>query len=178
MQVRGPDSQPSPKSGKAEEAPQYEAIIVGAGVCGIYQLYRLVELGMSVTVLEAGADLGGTWFWNRYPGARFDSESYSYGYSFSKELLQEWNWKEHFSAQPENLRYLHYVADKFDLRKHMQFNCVVESAYFDDAAAIWRLHLADGRDLTCRIFIPAIGVLSAPTLPRYEGLNSFRGDSF
>ena len=178
MQVRGPDSQPSPKSGKAEEAPQYEAIIVGAGVCGIYQLYRLVELGMSVTVLEAGADLGGTWFWNRYPGARFDSESYSYGYSFSKELLQEWDWKERFSAQPENLRYLHHVADKFDLRKHMQFNCVVESAHFDDVAALWRLHLADGRDLTCRIFIPAIGVLSAPTLPRYEGLNSFRGDSF
>ncbi|MEO5899011.1 MAG: NAD(P)/FAD-dependent oxidoreductase, partial [Ilumatobacteraceae bacterium] len=129
------------------EQPQYEAIIIGAGVCGIYQLYRMVELGVSATVLEAGADLGGTWFWNRYPGARFDSESITYGYSFSKELLQEWNWKERFSGQPENLRYLNYVADKFDLRPYMQFNCTVESAHFDDVASLWRLHLADGRDL-------------------------------
>src|SRR6202000_492956 len=128
MQVRGPDSQPSPKSGKAEEAPQYEAIIVGAGVCGIYQLYRLVELGMSVTVLEAGADLGGTWFWNRYPGARFDSESYSYGYSFSKKLLEEWDWSEHFSGQPETLRYINYAAHKFDLRRDIQFESRVSAA--------------------------------------------------
>ena len=95
------------------EKPQYETIIIGAGVCGIYQLYRLVELGVSVTVLEAGADLGGTWFWNRYPGARFDSESYTYGYSFSQELLQEWNWTERFSGQPENLRYLTTKRDRF-----------------------------------------------------------------
>ena len=101
--------------------PDHEAIIIGAGVCGIYQLYRLVELGVDATVLEAGDDLGGTWYWNRYPGARFDSESITYGYSFSKELLQEWDWKERFSGQPENLRYLNYVADKFDLRRHMQF---------------------------------------------------------
>jgi cation diffusion facilitator CzcD-associated flavoprotein CzcO len=158
--------------------PQYAAIVVGAGMCGIYQLYRLIEIGLSVTVLETGADLGGTWFWNRYPGARFDSESYSYGYSFSRELLQEWDWKEHFSAQPENLRYLSYVADKFDLRKYMQFNCTVESAQFDDSASLWRLHLADGRDLTCRTFIPAVGVLSAPTLPNYYGAHTFRGESF
>jgi cation diffusion facilitator CzcD-associated flavoprotein CzcO len=156
----------------------YEAIVIGAGVCGIYQLYRLVELGVSATVLEAGADLGGTWFWNRYPGARFDSESISYGYSFSEELLQEWDWKERFSGQPENLRYLRYVADKFDLRRHMQFNCTVESARWDEEAAVWRLHLADGRILTSRFLIPAIGLLSAPTLPRYEGLDSFGGQSF
>ena len=109
-------------------APDYEVIVIGAGVCGIYQLYRLVELGVHTTVLEAGADLGGTWFWNRYPGARFDSESITYGYSFSEELLQEWDWKERFSGQPENLRYLNHVADKFDLRQHMQFDCTVESA--------------------------------------------------
>ena len=99
-------------------------IIIGAGVCGIYQLYRLVELGVHTTVLEGGGDLGGTWYWNRYPGCRFDSESYTYGFSFSKELLDEWHWKERFSGQPENLRYLNHVADKFDLRKHMQFNCL------------------------------------------------------
>ena len=157
------------------QEPQYEVIIIGAGVCGIYQLYRLVELGVSATVLEAGADLGGTWYWNRYPGARFDSESITYGYSFSEELLQEWDWKERFSGQPENLRYLNYVADKFDLRQHMQFGCTVESAQFDDDATLWRLHLDDGRDLTCRFLIPAIGLLSAPTLPRYEGLDELRG---
>jgi cation diffusion facilitator CzcD-associated flavoprotein CzcO len=130
--------------GELREEPQYAAVIIGAGVCGIYQLYRLAQLGVSVAVLEAGADLGGTWFYNRYPGARLHSESYSYGYSFSKELLQEWDWKERFSGQPENLRYLNYVADKFDLRKHMQFNCVVNSAKFDEGAALWRLHLNDG----------------------------------
>jgi cation diffusion facilitator CzcD-associated flavoprotein CzcO len=160
------------------DQPDHEAIVIGAGVCGIYQLYRLVEMGVDATVLEAGDDLGGTWYWNRYPGARFDSESISYGYSFSEELLQEWDWKERFSGQPENLRYLQYVADKFDLRRHMQFSCPVESARFDDEAALWRVHLEDGRDLTCRFLITAIGLLSAPTLPRYEGMNSFEGQSF
>jgi cation diffusion facilitator CzcD-associated flavoprotein CzcO len=115
--------------------PDYEAIVIGAGVCGIYQLYRLVDLGVNVTVLEAGNDVGGTWYWNRYPGARFDSESISYGYSFSKELLQEWHWKERFSGQAENLRYLQHVTDKFDLRRHMQFGCTVESAQWDSATA-------------------------------------------
>jgi len=164
--------------GNVAAEPQYEAIIIGAGVCGIYQLYRLVELGVSATVLEAGDDLGGTWFWNRYPGARFDSESVTYGYSFSEDLLQEWDWKERFSGQPENLRYLNYVAEKFDLRRYMQFGCTVESAVFDDEATLWRLHLDDGRELTCRFLITAVGLLSAPTLPRYEGLDSFQGLSF
>src|SRR3954468_19404164 len=154
--------------------PDYEAIIIGAGVCGIYQLYRLKELGVSATVLEAGEDLGGTWYWNKYPGARFGSESISYGYSFSEELLQEWDWKQRFSGQPENLRYLQYVADKFDLRRHMQFNRVVESAHWDADASIWRLPLEDGRDLTSRFFVTAIGLLSAPTMPKYEGMDEFQ----
>ena len=158
--------------------PDYEVIVIGAGVCGIYQLYRLVDLGVSVTVLEAGDDVGGTWYWNRYPGARFDSESISYGYSFSTELLQEWDWKERFSSQPENLRYLQYVTDKFDLRRHMQFGCTVESAHWDDDATRWCLRLSDGRTLTGRFLITAIGLLSAPTLPRYEGLDEFEGSSF
>jgi cation diffusion facilitator CzcD-associated flavoprotein CzcO len=158
--------------------PDYEAIVIGAGVCGIYQLYRLVDLGVNATVLEAGTDVGGTWYWNRYPGARFDSESISYGYSFSEDLLQEWDWKERFSGQPENLRYLQYVTDKFDLRRHMQFGCTVESAHWDDAATQWCLRLSDGRRLTGRFLITAIGLLSAPTLPRYEGLDEFEGPSF
>jgi cation diffusion facilitator CzcD-associated flavoprotein CzcO len=158
--------------------PDHDVIVIGAGVCGIYQLYRLVDLGVDTTVLEAGADVGGTWYWNRYPGARFDSESISYGYSFSEELLQEWDWKERFSGQPENLRYLQYVTDKFDLRRHMQFECTVESAHWDDAGGQWRLRLGDGRQLTSRFVITAIGLLSAPTLPRYEGLDEFEGRSF
>ncbi|WP_119422759.1 flavin-containing monooxygenase [Desertibaculum subflavum] len=159
-------------------APQYDAVVIGAGVCGIYQIKRLVDLGMRATVLEAAADLGGTWYNNRYPGARFDSESYTYGFSFSRELLDEWHWKERFSGQPENLRYLNYVADKFDLRRHMQFNAKVESAVFDEAADLWQLCLADGRKLTSRFLILGIGLLSIPTLPRVEGIETFKGRSF
>ena len=103
----------------AQGKSHYEVIVVGAGVAGIYQIKRLADLGVDALVLDAAPGLGGTWYWNRYPGARFDSESYTYGYSFSKELLDEWHWKERFSSQPENLRYLNYVADKFDLRRHM-----------------------------------------------------------
>jgi cation diffusion facilitator CzcD-associated flavoprotein CzcO len=158
--------------------PQYEVIIVGAGVGGIYQLYKLKQLGINVTVLEGAADLGGTWYHNRYPGCRFDSESYTYGYSFSKELLNEWHWKERFSGQPENLRYLNYVADKFDLRKHMQFNCLVTHAKFIEAGNYWRLRLQDGREMTCRFLLTAIGLLSTPTPPRLEGMETFEGPSF
>jgi cation diffusion facilitator CzcD-associated flavoprotein CzcO len=129
-------------------------------------------------VIEAAGGLGGTWYQNRYPGARFDSESYTYGYSFSKELLDEWHWKERFSGQPENLRYLNYVAEKFDLRKHMQFNCRVESARFDEAANVWHVTIDDGRTLTCRFLVMALGLLSIPTLPKLEGMDSFKGRSF
>ena len=106
----------------------FDAIIIGAGISGMYQLYKLRELGMSVRVFETGTGVGGTWYWNRYPGCRFDSESYSYGYSFSEEVLQEWSWSEHFAPQPETLRYLNYVADKFDIRDDIQFNSRVKRA--------------------------------------------------
>jgi cation diffusion facilitator CzcD-associated flavoprotein CzcO len=156
----------------------YEAVVIGAGVCGIYQIKLLADRGIDATVLDTAGDLGGTWYWNRYPGARFDSESYTYGFSFSKELLNEWHWKERFSGQPENLRYLNYVADKFDLRKYMQFNCKVESAHFDEANEQWRLKLDDGRELTCRFLIMGVGLLSIPTPPRIEGLEKFEGRAF
>jgi cation diffusion facilitator CzcD-associated flavoprotein CzcO len=163
---------------ESDEQDQYEVIIIGAGVCGIYQLYRLRGLGIKATVLEAGDDLGGTWFWNRYPGARFDSESYSYGYSFSDELLQEWDWSEHFASQPETLRYLNHVTEKFDLRRSMQFGCRVKSARFNEDECEWHIHLEDGRALRANILITAIGMLSSPTLPRIEGIKSFKGQSF
>jgi cation diffusion facilitator CzcD-associated flavoprotein CzcO len=156
----------------------YEVIVVGAGVAGIYQIKRLIDLGIDATVLESGADLGGTWYWNRYPGCRFDSESYTYAFSFSRELLDEWHWKERFSGQPENLRYLNYVADKFDLRKHMQFSCKVEAMHFDEARDLWQVKVGDGRELTCRFVVLAIGLLSAPTMPRLDGIDSFNGLSF
>lgn len=108
-----------------------DAIVIGAGMSGMYQLYRLRQLGLSVRVFEAGGGVGGTWYWNRYPGARFDSESYSYGYSFSEELLREWDWSEHFAAQPETLRYLELVADEFDLRKDIQFDSRVTAAAYE-----------------------------------------------
>jgi cation diffusion facilitator CzcD-associated flavoprotein CzcO len=156
----------------------YEVIVIGAGVAGIYQIKLLADLGIDATVLDAAGDLGGTWYWNRYPGARFDSESYTYGYSFSKELLNEWHWTERFSGQPENLRYLNYVAEKFDLRKYMQFNCKVEAAVFDTTTNRWRLRISDGRELTSRFVIMAVGLLSIPTLPRLPGMETFQGRSF
>ena len=104
------------------EEPDYEVVVIGAGVGGIYQIKRLVDLGVNATVLEGDPDLGGTWYQNRYPGARFDSESFTYGYSWDQEVLDEWHWKEMFSPQPETLKYLNFVADKFGLRDHMQFN--------------------------------------------------------
>ncbi|MEM9404504.1 MAG: NAD(P)/FAD-dependent oxidoreductase [Acidobacteriota bacterium] len=156
----------------------YDVIVLGAGVGGIYQIKRLVDLGVRATVLESGDDLGGTWFWNRYPGARFDSESYTYGYSFSREVLDEWHWTERFSPQPENLKYLNFVAEKFGLRKHMQFGCRVSSMSFDEEGNSWRVDVAGGRSLTARFVVTAVGPLSIPTLPSYPGRDDFRGASF
>jgi len=159
-------------------AYDYEAIVIGAGVSGIYQIKRLTDMGVHAIVLDANGGVGGTWYNNRYPGARFDSESYTYGYSFSKEVLEEWHWSERFSPQPETLRYLNFVVDKFDLRKYMQFGCKVESMRFDEQSDIWHLTLSDGRSLTTRVVITGIGPLSTPTLPRYEGMKDFKGLAF
>ena len=156
----------------------YEVVVLGAGVSGIYQIKRLIDLGVKATVLDANGGVGGTWWNNRYPGARFDSESYTYGYSFDKEVLQEWHWSEHFSPQPETLRYMEYVVDKLGLRKHMQFDCKVEAMHFDEAMNIWRLRLKDGRTLTTRVVVTGIGPLSTPTLPKIPGMDEFKGLSF
>jgi cation diffusion facilitator CzcD-associated flavoprotein CzcO len=156
---------------------EYDAIIIGAGISGLYQLYRLRELGLRVRVFETGTGVGGTWYWNRYPGARFDSESYSYSYSFSQELLEEWNWAEHFAPQPETLRYLNHVADKFDLRSDIQFRSRVTAAHYQEETRSWDVTLADGSVHTTRFLITAIGPLSAPTMPRIEGVDTFTGES-
>jgi cation diffusion facilitator CzcD-associated flavoprotein CzcO len=156
----------------------FDAIIIGAGLSGMYELYRLREMGLKVRVFETGTEVGGTWYWNRYPGARFDSESYSYGYSFSRELLEEWEWSEHFAGQPETFRYCKFVADKFDLRRDIQFRSRVNAAVWDEATRSWTITLEDGSRFSTRFLITAIGPLSTPTLPRIEGVDSFKGESF
>jgi cation diffusion facilitator CzcD-associated flavoprotein CzcO len=156
----------------------FDAIIIGAGISGMFMLYRLRELGLRARVFETGSDVGGTWYWNRYPGARFDSESWTYGYSFSKELMQEWDWKEHFSPQPDTLEYLNYVADKFDLRRDMQFLSTVTAAYWDDTDGAWTVTLESGAQARARFLCTAIGILSAHTLPAIPGRESFRGPAY
>ncbi len=164
---------------RPQAAPyDYEVIVIGAGVSGIYQIKRLVDLGVRATVIDANSGVGGTWYNNRYPGARFDSESYTYGFSFSKEILNEWHWRERFSPQPETLRYLNYVVDKLGLRKHMQFGCKVEAMVFDETTDTWRLSLQDGRTMSARVVVTGIGPLSIPTLPKLKGMNEFKGISF
>jgi cation diffusion facilitator CzcD-associated flavoprotein CzcO len=162
---------------KADAATDFDAVIIGAGVSGLYQLYKLRELGMRVRVFETGTGVGGTWYWNRYPGARFDSESWTYGYSFSQDLLEEWDWEEHFAAQPETERYLNHVADKFDLRRDIQFKSRVSAAHYQEDTRSWEVALEDGRRYTTRFLITAIGVLSAPTMPRIAGVDTFQGQS-
>jgi cation diffusion facilitator CzcD-associated flavoprotein CzcO len=168
----------APSPSDARPTLDYDAIIIGAGMSGLYQLYRLREQGMRVRVFEAGTGVGGTWYWNRYPGARFDSESYSYGYSFSKELLEEWNWSEHFAGQPETLRYINHVADKFELRRDIQFRSRVTAAIWEENTRSWDITLQEGGRFRTRFLITAIGPLSAPTLPRIEGTDTFAGQSF
>ena len=158
-------------------AADYDAIIIGAGMSGLYQLYRLRQLGMRVRVFETGTGVGGTWYWNRYPGARFDSESYSYGYSFSQELLDEWNWSEHFSGQPETERYLNHVADKFDLRRDIQFGSRVTAARWQEDVRRWDVTLEGGSRHGARFLITAVGPLSAPTMPTIPGVDTFNGRS-
>ena len=159
-----------------KEVEQFDVIIIGAGVTGLYQLYRLRQLGLSVRVFEDGGGVGGTWYWNRYPGCRFDSESYTYGYSFSEELLQEWDWREHFSGQPENERYLNYVADKFDLRRDIQFDARVATAVYDERKNRWQILTEDGRQAGGQFLITAVGNLSARYIPDFAGIDSFKGN--
>ena len=153
----------------------FDVIVVGAGFAGMYLLHRLRGLGFTVKVLEAGGDVGGTWYWNRYPGARCDVESMSYSYSFDDELQQEWSWSQRYALQPEILAYARHVADRFDLRRDIQFDTKVASASFDEAASHWDIETEAGETFRSRFCIMATGCLSTPKLPEVEGIDAFEG---
>jgi cation diffusion facilitator CzcD-associated flavoprotein CzcO len=166
----------SKESGHATPAPrsEFDAVVVGAGFAGVYMLYRLRELGLSARVFEAGSGVGGTWYWNRYPGARCDVESLEYSYQFSHELQQDWEWSERYATQPEILGYINHVADRFDLRSDIQFDTRVLAATFDEAAGRWAIETDRGA-VAARFLIMATGCLSATNTPGFKGLDRFKG---
>src|SRR3954454_19253766 len=153
----------------------YDAIVVGAGLSGLYMLHRLRGLGLSARVYERGSGVGGTWYWNRYPGARCDVESMQYSYSFSDELQQEWDWSERYAPQPEILKYANHVADRFELRRDIQFSTRVESAGFDENTNQWSVTTSDGKTVTAQFVVLATGCLSNARMPDIKGLAEFRG---
>ena len=159
-----------------DTVPHYNAVIVGAGFAGMYMLYKLRELGMTAKIYEAGGDVGGTWYWNRYPGARCDVPSLQYSYQFSEELQQEWQWPEKYSTQPEILRYANHVADRFDLRKDIQFNTRVKDVIFDESTNRWTVETDRGDRVTARFCVMATGCLSSQNVPEFLGLEDFQGE--
>nr|WP_281361582.1 NAD(P)/FAD-dependent oxidoreductase [Natronomonas gomsonensis] len=161
---------------RASETTDFDAVVVGAGFSGLYMLHRLRELGLSVRVYEKGDGVGGTWYWNRYPGARCDSESHIYCYSFDEDLYEEWEWSERYPEQPEILEYLNFAADELDLRRDIAFETEVTSASYDDDAATWTIETADGERVETRFFISAVGCLSEPFKPDFDGLDTFEGE--
>jgi cation diffusion facilitator CzcD-associated flavoprotein CzcO len=162
-----------------QNTTELDAIIIGAGFAGMYQLISLRDqLGMKACILEAGSGVGGTWFWNRYPGARCDSESHSYMYYFSKELVQQWQWSERYPQQPEILQYLNHVADRFDLRKDICLNTRVTSAHYDEANNQWVVQTEDGQTRRAQYLITAVGCLSSANVPNIQGRDSFAGQWF
>jgi cyclohexanone monooxygenase len=156
----------------------FDAIIVGAGFAGLYAVYRLRKLGLNVRVFETGHGVGGTWYWNRYPGARCDVESLLYSYSFSEDLAREWTWTERYATQPEILRYLDHVADRFDLRRHIQFSTRVTEARFDEGTNRWRVNTEDGASAEAQFCIMATGCLSEGVLPTIPGMATFQGETY
>lgn len=159
----------------ASAADELDAVVVGAGFSGLYMLYRLREKGLSVKVFESGGDVGGTWYWNKYPGARCDVDSMNYSYSFDPDLEQEWEWTEKYASQPEILSYLRHVADRYDLRKDVVLNTRVTQASFDEDTSRWTVRTDQGHEVSARYCITAVGCLSAPKYPEVPGLETFSG---
>ena len=163
---------------ETQPVKSFDAVVVGAGFAGMYMLIKLRELGFTTQVIEAGTEVGGTWYWNRYPGARCDVESLDYQYSFSDELQREWNWSERYATQPEILRYASFVADKFDLRRDIKFQTRVTSARWNESTAHWDVGTDQGDRYSARFLIAGTGCLSAASTPQFEGLDSFKGATY
>ncbi|MEX2627975.1 MAG: NAD(P)/FAD-dependent oxidoreductase, partial [Ilumatobacteraceae bacterium] len=155
-----------------------DVVVVGAGFSGLYMLHELRRLGFTGRVIEEAADVGGTWYWNRYPGARCDIPTTDYAYSFDPELEHEWTWSEKYATQPEILRYIQYVADRYDLRRDITFETRIVSAEWDDGASRWRVHTDGGETITCRHYVMASGCLSVPKQPDIEGADRFAGEVY
>jgi cyclohexanone monooxygenase len=167
-----------PQSARIRPDASYDAVVVGAGFAGLYMLYRLRALGLSVRVFEQGGNVGGTWYWNRYPGARCDVESMQYSFSFDDALQQEWDWSERYAPQPEILRYANHVADRFDLRKHIQFDTRIDSTVFDESRNEWRVTTSDGKIVAAHYIVLATGCLSNARTPEFKGMCDFGGDVY
>ncbi len=167
-------------SGRAETPPRssVDAVVIGAGVAGLYQIHQLREQGLQVRGFDAASDVGGTWNWNRYPGARFDSECYIYQYLFSEDLYKDWSWSERFPGQPEIERWMHYVADRLDLRRSIQFNTTIRSAHFNEVTERWVVTTDSGEVIDTRFLISCCGMLSAPLTSLFPGQDSFKGQIF
>ncbi len=160
----------------ANPTPDFDAVVIGAGFSGIHMLKSLRDkLGLKARVFEAGETVGGTWYWNRYPGARCDSDSYIYCFTWDKQLLQEWEWSERYPEQDEILRYLEHVAKRHDLKRDMQFNTRVTAGEFDEETNLWTVHTDKGEPVTARFLITAVGTLSTTNLPQFKGLDRFKG---
>src|SRR5689334_15205134 len=157
---------------------QVDVAVVGAGFAGLYLLHRLRKAGFSAVLLEEAGDVGGTWYWNRYPGARCDIQTIDYSYSFDPELETAWKWSEKYATQPEILRYLGFVADRYDLRRDIRFGTKVTSANWDQAAQRWQIATDNGAKVSCRYYIMATGCLSAPKPPEIDGVKEFRGEVY
>ncbi|KAL3485052.1 FAD/NAD(P)-binding domain-containing protein [Aspergillus germanicus] len=172
------ESNPTTFNGDTSESLDYDVLIIGAGLSGIYSLASMQQLGLRALVLERATDVGGVWYWNRYPGARFDSESYTYGFSFSQSVLDQWHWKEHYSAQPETLQYINFVVDELGLRPSFQFNTEVKSAHYQEQSRSWRITDTTGATYTSRFLINGLGPLTTPQLPNIPGVEKYSGTAY
>ena len=161
-----------------QQKPDHDVIAIGAGFAGLGLIHFVREAGLSIKVFDRASDIGGTWTWNRYPGAATDSEGYYYCFTFSKEILQEWNWSERYPGWEETHRYMHFVADKCDMWPHLQLDTEIVSADFDEASALWKVKTASGDIHTCRYFVSAMGMISEPNVPNIKGADSFKGPIF
>ena len=162
-------------AGNSQSRLKLDAAVIGAGVSGLYELHLLRSQGLNVKAFDAASDVGGTWYWNRYPGARFDSEGYIYQYLFDEDLYKGWSWSEKFPGQPEIERWMHYVTDKLDLRRDIDFNTRIRSAHFDETTGHWMLTTDRGEVIDTQFLVSCCGMLSAPLTAQFPGQESFKG---